>query len=267
MNVITNNLESAAPLYRTYPRQNQAQPAYIELDCRENGELMADYSGESGNAVPAYYYHGLAYRWEIPAETSGSSLKALFADETFLALCRRILAGFEEVWDGSNYVGRYNAAATSAIEEVYGLINRTLEVVEVWSVNDWLFSCSPLSDHWKDQPLAEAVAELEAGVGSNEVVDGDIAEALLEGARIEFDYHPERLTRTHIDELLKQGKITSAEADEWVEEHDEYEANALLLAAAPDLLQALKHIMNNAPAPVGGAKLMAERAIAKAEGK
>jgi hypothetical protein len=79
--------------------------------------------------------------------------------------------------------------------------------------------------------------------------------------------HEKDRTAPEFYAVVEQEGCIVAEAHHAGLEWEEYEANALLLAAAPDLLQALKHIMNNAPAPVGGAKLMAERAIAKAEGK
>jgi len=118
MNVITKNLNEKAPVYHQYPRQFQPQNAYIELDCRGAGELHADWSGEIGNAVPMYFWHNLAVRWNISPETSGYSLSQLFENEEFLGLCQQIIDGFEEVWNGSNYVGQYTDDATEAIEKL-----------------------------------------------------------------------------------------------------------------------------------------------------
>jgi hypothetical protein len=220
INAITSNLdrlEGKAPLYQKYSGQFNPQPAYIELDCR-NGELMADYSGEIGNAVPFYYWHGLAVRWDVSAETSGASIRELFANQGFLETCQRILDGFDEHWDGNNHVGHYNDDAAAASEDARLIIDRTLEFTEVWNASDWLFNSCKLKDHWADQPIDEAVADCEFGVEANQYVDG-IEDALIEQAKIDFEYSPETLTRTHINELLKREEISQADADEWIEEN------------------------------------------------
>lgn len=54
MKIITSNLNEKCPVYHKYPRQFNPQPAYIELDCRGEGVLSADFSGEIGNGVPFY---------------------------------------------------------------------------------------------------------------------------------------------------------------------------------------------------------------------
>lgn len=133
MHIITKNLNEKAPVYHQYPRQCQPQPAYIELDCRGEGELLADWNGEIGNAIPMYCWNNLAVRWGIPSETSGVSLTELFQNEEFLTLCQRVLSGFEEVWDGSNYVGRYTDDATDAIEEIGDLLKLLWRAIRCWT--------------------------------------------------------------------------------------------------------------------------------------
>lgn len=179
MNIITKNLEEKAPLYYKYQNEFNPQPAYIELDCRGEGELLADYSGEIGNSVPIYYWNELAVRWGVSAETTGTSLQALFTDQKFLSCCKRIIEAFDEVWDGNNFVGKYTGDASDAIEEAEGIINQTLECCEVWSVEDYLFSNCSLREHWDEQPVEQAVAELESSVENNCEVDGDFEDALL----------------------------------------------------------------------------------------
>ena len=54
MNTITLNLDNLlgddrAPLYLKYPRQTNAQPAYVMLD--EDGNASAYASGEIGNEI------------------------------------------------------------------------------------------------------------------------------------------------------------------------------------------------------------------------
>lgn len=220
MNVITKNLDAAkAPLYCKYDGQSNPQPAYVELDCRGCGEIIADYNAGVGNDIPFYYYHDLAVRWAISPETSGKSLKELLADENFINLCERILSGFEEVWDGNNYVGKYSDDAETAKTEIASLIEQTVEQIEVWDVEEWLFSNCSLREHWCDQSLAEAVAELEGYLEENQEVDGDFECALLEKAKELFDDGDfDKLTKVHIAELREQDMITEDESNDWYEE-------------------------------------------------
>ena len=219
INIITKNLDGKAPLYHQYPRQCQPQPAYIELDCRGNGELMADWNGEIGNAVPMYYWHNLAVRWSVPCTTSGESLHILFADDDFLTTCQRIVNGFEERWDGSNYVGRYSQDAEEAIEEAEQMIDNRLDQVEVWDVDDYLFAHCQLSQFWDDQSLEEAVEALENGVENGIEVDGDFEAALVKHAVEALDYRPASyLNRNHIKTLWRRGDITLRQVREWLAE-------------------------------------------------
>jgi|GEM_PF-6525906 len=52
-----------APIYDKYPSQCEPQPAYIKLS--ENGELVAESSGEIGNARPADEWHRCTLTWKI----------------------------------------------------------------------------------------------------------------------------------------------------------------------------------------------------------
>lgn len=219
INIITDNLDrSKAPLYCQYQGQCQPQPAYIELDCRGAGELIADYNGEIGNAVPSYYWHGLAVRWGVSCETSADSLRSLFADDDFMATCQRIVDGFEEEWDGSNFVGRYNDDANSAIEDAERIIDNSLDQVEVYDVESWLFDHCRLTDHWDSQPLDKAVSELEATIEVNQVVNGDIEDALVERTKYLLDNAPDRLNRNHVRTLWRRGEINRGQVREWLRE-------------------------------------------------
>lgn len=215
----TANLDAKTPLYSKYASQNQPQPAFIELDCWGNGILFADYSGEIGNAVPFYYWHGLAVRWYVPSEISGESLTAIFSDGDFLAACQRIIDGFEEHWDGSNHVGRYTEDAQEAVSTAEGIISSLAECVEVWSAENWLFTSCSLKEHWSEGTAAEAAENLEGYIEQNQMIDGSIEGALVTQAKSDFEYNPENLLPCHIEELLRQGEITQAEANEWTEEH------------------------------------------------
>lgn len=180
--------------------------------------MLADYSGEIGNSVPIYYWNELAVRWGVSAETTGTSLQALFTDQKFLSCCKRIIEGFDEVWDGNNFVGKYTGDASDAIEEAEGIINQTLECCEVWSVEDYLFSNCSLREHWDEQPVEQAVAELESSVENNCEVDGDFEDALLEKAKDEMYWHADHVNRNHVKTLWGRGLVTLSEVRNWLKE-------------------------------------------------
>ena len=215
LTINTDNLKNKAPVYSKYNSQFNPQPAFIQLDCRD-GSLMADYSGEIGNAVPMYFWHNQAVRWDIPSETSGESIKEVFESEDFQVCCQRILDGYEDYWDGSNWRGRYSEDAQAASQEVERILENRLETIEVWETSEWLFQGSTLKEHWCDQPLDEAVSELEGCIEDHLVLLGSIEDALVDQANDLFAYHPDDLTQTHVAELLEREKITQNEYNDWM---------------------------------------------------
>jgi hypothetical protein len=139
MSVRIIETESEDALYRRYNSQTSPQGCYIELDLR--GEtLSADYDSEVGNAVPFTVFHGFERRYSIPALT-GSAADELM--EKIAPLADRILADWEEVWDGNNHVARLGDDAQAAEEEILTAIGHDPEdgdtdptdLVTVWDVD------------------------------------------------------------------------------------------------------------------------------------
>ncbi|MGW5042184.1 hypothetical protein ACWEQK_28905 [Streptomyces parvulus] len=107
-------------LHRHYDGQNEAQDAYIELDLRHDS-LLADYNSEVGNAVPFAVHHGFERRYPIPILTGDAADRVL---DEIAPMAARVLADWEEAWDGNNMVVRLGEAAQAAeaeIEEHLGL--------------------------------------------------------------------------------------------------------------------------------------------------
>jgi hypothetical protein len=202
MKTISSNLTTPAPLFHRFWGQSQAQPAYIELDCREGGKLSADYSCEYGNATPCYVWHRLAERFDIPSASTRDSLLVILTDDDFLALCQTVVDGFEEFWDGSNWVGQYTPDARYALEEIADYLDSHIETAEVWGAEQWLFSNCSLSDVWgTGQSLDDAVAAMESeAISQGIVIDGDIREAILGHARS----HEDELTEAQREALLAE---------------------------------------------------------------
>lgn len=111
---------SPAELFRRYDSQSEAQPAYIELDLRHE-TLLADYNPEVGNALPGTVRHGFDRRYGIPILTAEAANRIM---AELVPLADRILADWEQVFDGNNMVARLGEdakAAEAEIEEKLGL--------------------------------------------------------------------------------------------------------------------------------------------------
>ncbi|GHJ34288.1 hypothetical protein TPA0910_87210 [Streptomyces hygroscopicus subsp. sporocinereus] len=104
----------ADELHRHYDGQTEAQDCYIELDLRE-GTLLASYNAEIGNAVPFSVHHGFERRYGIPVLTGDAADRVM---EEIRPLAERILADWEEHWDGHNKVARLGEDAQAAEEEI-----------------------------------------------------------------------------------------------------------------------------------------------------
>lgn len=208
----------SAPLYCKYDLQINPQPAFIELDL-ETGNVTADYSGEIGGGVPVSVWNGIWRRYSVPAYISGECLAEILEDEEVVALLNRIHEGSDVEWNGNNYVGVLNDDAQDAEESLVNLLEHWHIQGNVWEAKEWLFSCSKLWDHWNDQPLSEAVAELKSDAESdNAHIDGDIEETLISEALdcwiSNGSYGPQDLTDTQIRELHTRGEIDLDDLDE-----------------------------------------------------
>lgn len=139
MSVRIIETESEDALYRRYDSQTSPQNCYIELDL--HGEILsADYDSEVGGAVPFTVFHGFERRYSIPALT-GTAANELMRQ--IAPLANRILADWEEVWDGNNHKARLGEDAQAAEEQIlaeigYDPVDRDtdpVDLVTVWNVD------------------------------------------------------------------------------------------------------------------------------------
>ena len=130
--------ESDAELYHRYPGQSTPQGVYLELD-PETGAMSLGTNYEIGNAVPASVWNCRVHRYPVPGALTVQGATVLLAEASPLA--ERIVAGYECVWDGSNFVGRLTDEATQAglallaLAASYGDEDQLLQV---WAGGDWL---------------------------------------------------------------------------------------------------------------------------------
>ncbi|MEU9761732.1 DUF1870 family protein [Streptomyces sp. NPDC047987] len=133
-------------LYRHYDGQSEAQLAYIELDLRE-GTLLADYDSEIGNAIPFSVSYGFERRYGVPVLTAEAANRVM---EEIRPFAERMLADWEEEWDGNNHVARLGEDAQAAEEEIterlglnlgYGALGGEtqgfddIDIVQAWDID------------------------------------------------------------------------------------------------------------------------------------
>lgn len=168
-----------AGLHRHYDGQSEPQPCYLELDLRE-GTLRADWNAEVGNAVPFSVHYGLERRYPIPVLTAEAANRVM---HELRPLAERILADWEEHWDGSNTTARLGNDARAAEQEIterlgldlgYGDIGADTQgfeeddLVAVWDI-DGAVNGSEVDDHGitadtSDERLEEIAAEITASL-------------------------------------------------------------------------------------------------------
>ena len=139
LKINTDNLtDSAAPLYYQYDGQHQAQHAYIEIDPRGDEIIIsADYSGETGGGCSALHYHHLVETIPVPSCILGSALIEHMNSDAFKSDILEICEGYEEVYNGNNYVGRWQEGTSDEIRQMeYAMYN--IETAEVSDGESWI---------------------------------------------------------------------------------------------------------------------------------
>jgi hypothetical protein len=133
---------SNGELYHQYPSQNEPQPCYVELDCRDQ-TLTADWNSEIGNAVPADVWLGHTLRWRVPV-LNADAANALM--DTIRPQAKRIVEGYESEWNGNNHVGTFTEDAETAMSEIEEMCERTHnnhpEPIVSWEAQEWLYHSS-----------------------------------------------------------------------------------------------------------------------------
>ena len=111
MKIQTTN-KKRKPVFCQYDGQCYPQYAYLEFDpmtpAKEEIVLLADYSGAIGNGVPSNVWHNLILRIGIPSEVTRKALSALKKDARLIGMLEELREGYDQVWDGNNYVGKFD---------------------------------------------------------------------------------------------------------------------------------------------------------------
>ena len=111
MKIQTTN-KKRKPVFCQYDGQCFPQYAYLEFDpmtsAKEELVLLADYSGAIGGGVPSNVWHNLILRIGIPSEVTRKALSALKKDTRLIGMLEELREGYDQVWDGNNYVGKFD---------------------------------------------------------------------------------------------------------------------------------------------------------------
>ncbi len=123
-------------LLHIYPRQQQPQGCYLELDCRSGG-LSAEYNPEIGNAVPFAVWHGHTQRFGIVPLSKADANELLHEVE---AAAQRVCDGYRSEWDGNNMVAVFDDDALGAMQEIQASCDACDGQALIWAdARDWLY--------------------------------------------------------------------------------------------------------------------------------
>ncbi len=224
--------KDATELYRHYDGQSEAQSCYIELDLREQ-TLLASYNAEIGNAIPFSVHYGLERRYSIPVLTADAANRVM---KELAPLADRILADWEEHWDGNNTVARIGEDADAAEETILDSLGINLgygdldadtqgfaeaDLVAQWdldgAVNGDEASEYDITADTTDDRLAEIAAEITQGLA--DISDSGVAvvhglDAHLAGVRDELA-EAERMSDAEFRVLRESLGLTG----DWLAEH------------------------------------------------
>lgn len=212
--IIECDADELAPVYLHYPRQTQAQGAYVELDLR-NKTLSASHNAEIGNSVPFSVWHGHDRRYGIPNTASGEEINGLMAE--IQPLVERVWAGYESVWDGNNHVAQLADDAEKAEREIEHVIEDwTGTLADVTIINDW--------SEWfvNDNDLFDYLRGCSDDNAFDKAVVDDLrGERVIDSTR----HYASKWAIEHVVELINNPRCDwptlRAQLPEWVLENDD----------------------------------------------
>ena len=99
-----------------YRTQINAQPGGIEVDPEER--IMQAFVNTEINGTPCDVWHGRRFWFCLPDPMSTSVRELAELMRNLKPLAQRICDGYESEWNGNNFVGRLNADAQAAYDEM-----------------------------------------------------------------------------------------------------------------------------------------------------
>lgn len=135
--ITTTQLTEADDLHCHYGGQYQQQTCHIELNL-ETGDLTAAYDPEIGGGIPRSVYCRRTLRWSIPSLTATAANTLLAEIEP---IAQRVVDGATIEWNGVDHVGRLDADAATAADEIETLCDADRfgpeDLVTEWDAADY----------------------------------------------------------------------------------------------------------------------------------
>lgn len=165
---------------------NPQQRIFLYLNY-ETGELSLDTLMRAINGVAFDIYFNLAGRIELAPNVDPVALTAWLNGAEAGTLIGRIAAGFTEVWDGHNSVGRLTGDAAQALDELTetvtaeGAFLLANEIAGVWEATDWFNENDPdVTIDMSDAKLDALARQYDAEAYADGVVLCDTFDYLFE---------------------------------------------------------------------------------------
>ena len=114
-------------LWEKYPGQCQAQPAFIQIN--EDGEIVARYNPEIGNAVPSRVWHGIDLRFDISNLLDADQIIELIKE--IRPIAEKLHEYSEVMWDGNNHRRK---ATDDQYDDILDIIS---DICESYEPRDW----------------------------------------------------------------------------------------------------------------------------------
>ena len=177
---------SSLPCYEH--RRGDIRPlhGYLRLDLSD-GSWDWGARGQ-GDGVPSREWHGHLISYHVPSSITSKGLDFVVSDEDVISCVARVVAGYENVWDGHNYVAELADDARDAESELDRRIEALVEMMSpengllanVWDVDDWLASGSFKIDASTTDDQIRAMADeiIFDAAGEGIYLDGDVEQYL-----------------------------------------------------------------------------------------
>lgn len=174
----------ADELFRHYDGQTERQPCYIELGLHD-GIMLADWNAIVGNGTHESVRNGFDRQWPIPCLTADAANRVM---QEIAPLASRMLADWEEKWDGNNNVAVLGEDAQAAEEEIraaLGLVHGSdfsvrevfdeSDLVAVWSIDGVTNGCETSEYDITAETTDERLAAIEKEILSDLEAPGGVA--------------------------------------------------------------------------------------------
>lgn len=109
------------PLPHRDAEQFRSQDAFIDMD--EDGNVLADFTGEIRNAMSKDVWNGTTLRFPINPGVTRDQIREFLKSPETMELLNVIHAGHSIKWDGKNNVGRLKSTALFARAKLVELLN------------------------------------------------------------------------------------------------------------------------------------------------